>query len=353
MSTKTQARAHTRALVGAGAFAGLIGLAMGCAYLGGSMTKAMTVRAKAERLADAADAGFSNTSLAEASGADASALSIAQAHDPYTVAGGAQRDAEAAQFAARLDFAPVKVQRAGFTPVLRKANFEITPAARPFTMATLDASRDLDCLTQAVYYEARGEGLAGQRAVAQVVLNRVRHPAYPKTICAVVFQGANLRTGCQFSFTCDGSMRGPKNAVAWRRARDVAARALSGEVMGEVGNATSFHTTGVAPDWRFTMVRVTQVGNHLFYRFGGRRGDPGAFRYQARPSTSLDAEPTKPVLAGFTPDLGGDNAPYQILFKGLPGADKDKAEPAKPEAAPKAEEPKVEAPKTEQLAAAE
>ncbi|WP_309604464.1 cell wall hydrolase, partial [Phenylobacterium sp.] len=129
--------------------------------------------------------------------------------------------------------------------------------------------RELDCLTQAVYFEARGETPRGQAAVAQVVLNRVKHPAFPKTVCAVVFQGAATH-GCQFSFACDGSMRRGREAGAWDRARRIASRALSGAVAADIGSATHFHTTGVAPGWGPRMLRVTQVGLHVFYRFNPR-----------------------------------------------------------------------------------
>ena len=151
-----------------------------------------------------------------------------------------------------------------------------------------DRRRALRCLTQAVYYEAALEPDAGQAAVAQVVLNRVRHPAFPKSVCGVVYQGAARRTGCQFSFTCSGVMRGRVNQTAWSRARDVASKALSGSVYASVGNATHFHTTGVAPAWRNSLVRVNQVGSHLFYRFGGRSGSSNAFTYAARPSSASD-----------------------------------------------------------------
>ncbi|HYG27968.1 MAG TPA: cell wall hydrolase, partial [Caulobacteraceae bacterium] len=114
------------------------------------------------------------------------------------------------------------------------------PAARPFRSG---AQSDLDCLTEAVYYEARGEGAAGQAAVAQVVLNRVRHPSFPKSVCAVVYQG------CQFSFACDGSTRRARERGAWNRAREVASKALAGAVAANVGNATHFHTVHVAPQW--------------------------------------------------------------------------------------------------------
>lgn len=264
-----------------------MGLAVGCAYLGGAAAKANTVRAQAERIEGATAAGFTEEALAAAAGGlDESALSIARRHDPYTVAGGAQRDRQAELLTARLE-----QLRAGQTaPGLRRVSLSGPVAAQPFRLGgALDASRDLECLTQAAYYEARGEGRDGMRAVAQVVLNRARHPAFPKTVCGVVFQGAGRRTGCQFSFTCDGSMRGGVNRAAWNRAREVASSALSGSVYAAVGNATHFHTTGVSPGWRHALVRVNQVGDHLFYRFGGRSGSRGSFAYAARPSAPVEA----------------------------------------------------------------
>jgi spore germination cell wall hydrolase CwlJ-like protein len=279
-------------------FGGLVGLAIGCAYMGGTVAKATTLRAQAERLEGATAAGFTEEALAAAAGGlDESALTIARRHDPYTVAGGAQRDRQAELMTARLE----QLRGEPADKALRRINLT-NDAARPFRMGNaLDASRDLECLTQAAYYEARGEGRDGMEAVAQVVLNRVRHPAFPKSICGVVFQGAALRAGCQFSFTCDGSMRGRVNPVAWDRARDVASKALSGAVFAQVGNATHFHTTGVSPGWRNALIQVSQVGHHLFYRFGGRPGSSAAFSYAARPSgerpqlmqASLD--PTVPV----------------------------------------------------------
>jgi spore germination cell wall hydrolase CwlJ-like protein len=129
---------------------------------------------------------------------------------------------------------------------------------------------DLECLTDAVYYEARSESLSGQAAVAQVVLNRVKHPAYPKSVCAVVFQGSG-HSGCQFSFTCDGSMRHRREALAWDRARGVAARVLAGALTARVGSATHYHTLAVSPFWAPSMLRVTTVGAHVFYRFSPYR----------------------------------------------------------------------------------
>jgi hypothetical protein len=127
-------------------------------------------------------------------------------------------------------------------------------------------TRELDCLAEAVYYEARSESARGQAAVAQVVMNRVKKPGFPKTVCGVVFQGAR-HPGCQFSFACDGSMHASLEAQAWDRARHVAARALAGVALAEVGSATHFHTTDVSPGWTVEMRRVAQVGAHVFYRF--------------------------------------------------------------------------------------
>ncbi|MFN3558002.1 MAG: cell wall hydrolase [Brevundimonas sp.] len=269
-------------------FGALVGLAVGGAYLGGAAAKASTVQGQAQRLDGAAAAGFTEEALAAAAGGlDESALTIARRHDPYTVAGPTQRDRQAELLTARLE-----QLRGGSTPGagLRQVNLSAPVAAQPFRLGgALEASRDLDCLTQAVYYEARGEGRDGMRAVAQVVLNRARHPSFPKSVCGVVFQGAGRRTGCQFSFTCDGSMRGRVNTGAWDRARAVASSALSGSVYGNVGNATHFHTTGVAPQWRNSLIRVAQVGDHLFYRFGGRSGASGAFSYAAQRSTDAHA----------------------------------------------------------------
>lgn len=129
---------------------------------------------------------------------------------------------------------------------------------------------ELECMTEAVYYEARSEDVRGQAAVAQVVLNRVKHPAFPKTVCGVVFQGSNHR-GCQFSFTCDGSMRGRREGAAWDRARGIAKRAMAGQISGYVGSATHYHTTAVSPFWAPQMLRVAQVGVHVFYKFSPYR----------------------------------------------------------------------------------
>ena len=159
---------------------------------------------------------------------------------------------------------------------------ELNPAARPFLLkaaAEDDRARSLDCLTAAVYYEAAIEPTDGQRAVAQVVLNRLRHPAFPKTVCGVVFQGSERGTGCQFTFTCDGSMARIPSKEGWARARKVAEEALDGNVYKPVGWATHYHTNWVVPYWSATLTKIANVGSHIFYRWEGGWGRPAAFRY--------------------------------------------------------------------------
>jgi spore germination cell wall hydrolase CwlJ-like protein len=135
----------------------------------------------------------------------------------------------------------------------------------------------LTCLTQAVYYEAANEPMMGRRAVAQVVLNRMRHPAYPKSVCGVVYQGWERATGCQFSFTCDGALLRHPASRPWAEAQDVARAALSGYVEPSVGTATFYHADYVLPKWAFTLNKIQQIGAHIFYRFPGAWGNTSTF----------------------------------------------------------------------------
>jgi spore germination cell wall hydrolase CwlJ-like protein len=153
------------------------------------------------------------------------------------------------------------------------------PAARPFRFAggADDLARATDCLAAAVIYEA-GDDSSGGRAVAQVILNRLRHPAFPKTVCGVVFQGQERSTGCQFTFTCDGALtRWRPSEPGWRRAREVAAMALAGSVDARVGHATHYHTDWVVPYWSSSLDKIAAVGTHLFFRWTGWWGTPPAF----------------------------------------------------------------------------
>ncbi len=149
-------------------------------------------------------------------------------------------------------------------------------AAPPFVLRSASiAERRLavNCLAAAVYYEAGTEPLEGQRAVAQVVLNRVRDPKFPASVCGVVFQRGGHRAVCQFSFVCDGSFRRrPPHARQLAEARGVAEQALAGRVAPEVGTATHYHATYVHPSWERRLVKVERIGGHVFYRRPGEAG---------------------------------------------------------------------------------
>ncbi|MEK6638401.1 MAG: cell wall hydrolase [Pseudomonadota bacterium] len=134
---------------------------------------------------------------------------------------------------------------------------------------TVNRTRALTCLAQAISYEAGNETIAGQEAVAQVILNRLRHPAYPKTICGVVYQGSERKTGCQFTFTCDGSLRRPRSAQSMAFATAIAERVLSGGTSLIVGGATHYHANYVLPYWAPSLVKIANIGAHIFYRMPG------------------------------------------------------------------------------------
>ncbi|RMF03345.1 MAG: cell wall hydrolase [Alphaproteobacteria bacterium] len=128
-------------------------------------------------------------------------------------------------------------------------------------------ARQRRCLATAIYFEARGESERGQLAVAQVVMNRVRSSLYPDTICGVVFQGQLRRSGCQFSFTCDGRADVPREKEQWIKANQLAEKVTSGKVwLEEIGHATHYHATYVRPKWRRQMDHIKRVGRHIFYR---------------------------------------------------------------------------------------
>lgn len=128
--------------------------------------------------------------------------------------------------------------------------------------------REKNCLATAVYFEARGESAMGQRAVAEVILSRTRVPGRPKTICGVVYEGSHRRTGCQFSFTCDGIADRVKSAAAWRQANRIATNVMrtGGKVNAVAGGATFYHADYVNPRWASRMIKVAEIGTHIFYR---------------------------------------------------------------------------------------
>ena len=127
------------------------------------------------------------------------------------------------------------------------------------------------CLAAGVYFEARGESVKGQAAVAQVILNRVKNPRYPNTVCGVVYQNDDWRNRCQFSFACDGIKDRINEPSHWRKAKEVAYAVASGEIyLPEVGSATHYHATYVKPRWARTMEKMKKIGTHIFYRtYGG------------------------------------------------------------------------------------
>ncbi|WP_394690342.1 cell wall hydrolase [Hoeflea sp.] len=127
------------------------------------------------------------------------------------------------------------------------------------------------CLAAGIYFEARGESVEGQAAVAQVILNRVRNPTYPNTICGVVYQNKSWRNRCQFSFACDGikdRVRSPKH---WDMAEEIALATTAGKIwLDQVGSSTHYHATYVNPPWAHKMRRVGKIGLHIFYvTYGG------------------------------------------------------------------------------------
>lgn len=123
-----------------------------------------------------------------------------------------------------------------------------------------------NCLARAVYFEARSESELGQLAVAKVILNRVKDPEYPNTICGVVYQGSGRRNSCQFSFACDGLPDDVKSANSWSNAKRLAQKALAGDAkVGAVGTATNYHADYVKPKWAKSMKRLIKIGRHIFY----------------------------------------------------------------------------------------
>ncbi len=128
------------------------------------------------------------------------------------------------------------------------------------------ATDPVTCLAEAIYFEARSESYEGQEAVAQVVMNRTHMAIYPSTVCGVVFQGWERRTGCQFTFVCDGSLREPSDAFAWERATEIAKHALAGFVYKPMEYATHYHATWMTPYWEASMTRIGKIGGHVFFR---------------------------------------------------------------------------------------
>ena len=139
----------------------------------------------------------------------------------------------------------------------------------PIALVKRERAAETDCLAQVMYYEARGEGIEGEKAVAEVVLQRAQDPGFPKTVCGVVYDGVQPdRRDCQFSFACDGALFTRKDRTAWMRMRQLADRILTGAVRlsGATGRAIAYHSVNVAPLWADGMQKTAAIGNHVFYK---------------------------------------------------------------------------------------
>jgi spore germination cell wall hydrolase CwlJ-like protein len=269
---------------------GLAAAPAALAALGVAMAASSTPRPDVDRTAEAV-ARITRGDLSEAGMSavrarlDAAQLALAERHDPtrrvpelygltpgwesLTLAGKPSLDPGANGLDAQRMNAAMPIAAGALRPA---QPFRFNPATAE------DRRRALRCLTQAVYFEAALESTEGQEGVAQVVLNRVRDPNYPNSVCGVVFEGAERTTGCQFSFTCDGALAQAPVGWAWDRAKRVAERALSGYVATKVGTATHYHADYVHPWWSPTLAKITQIGAHIFYRWKGIYGETSAFR---------------------------------------------------------------------------
>lgn len=129
------------------------------------------------------------------------------------------------------------------------------------------SKKEQRCLAIGIYFEARGEPVKGQAAVAQVILNRVKNPTYPNSICGVVYQNDHMRNRCQFSFTCDGIPDRINSKKHWNTAVAVSSSVTAGKIwLKSIGSSTHYHADYVSPRWGPTMIRLTKIGRHIFYR---------------------------------------------------------------------------------------
>ncbi|WP_420143832.1 cell wall hydrolase [Sphingobium sp.] len=226
-----------------------------------------------------------------------------------------------------MDLPPVEARAVNARTAFVQDGIQI---AQPFLFAgnPTDRNRGQTCLAAALLYEA-GDDPVGQAAVAQVVINRLRHPAFPKSLCGVVLQGWERSSGCQFTFTCDGAMKRKPSPAAWLRAKAAAGAAMSGAVFGGVGLATHYHTDWVVPYWSASLDKIAQVGTHLFFRWPGIYGRPPAFRgaYEGgeilNPAMQALAEADQLTAATQAIDTGTDIIPLpkRIELPGISGAD--------------------------------
>lgn len=217
---------------------------------------------------------------------------------------------------------PVARQRNLALPV-RVAGIEAPPHFTGKVFDGASAARARTCLALAMYYEAGFEGEEGRLAVGQVVLNRVRHAAFPHEVCAVVFERSEGGT-CQFTFACDGAMARPQQPAIWRRTLAEATGLLAGKASGKVGMATHYHADYVFPYWAPRLDKIATIGTHIFYRWPGSWGRRSAFTYRYAGTESVaipDAGSEAVQLAGAPADgpaaiAGGEVAPRRSEREG-------------------------------------
>lgn len=231
---------------------------------------------------------------------------------------GAEEPARASSFLQEFSHPPASAATSADIAVLHSDGVKELAAAAPFILSNFGASNRMQaekCLADAIYYEAGSESEVGQRAVAQVVLNRVRHPMFPSSICGVVYQGAARSTGCQFTFACDGSLARAPSRSGWAEATAIAKRALEGSVYAPVGYATHYHASWMLPYWASSVEKIGRVGGHIFYRWKGESGRPESFSqtYVADEASVHGSQPvgnvTEPELAEFA--FVGENSQRQ------------------------------------------
>lgn len=145
------------------------------------------------------------------------------------------------------------------------------PVSAPAEISGDKLASSSECLATVMYYEARGEGPVGQKAVAEVVLRRTHNKNYADTVCGVVYEGVQpgRKKGCQFSFACDGSLDKPRDGEAWKNVRLLAEKIMTGVIQlgNQTGSAIAYHHIDVTPYWSETMLKTAEIGNHIFYRF--------------------------------------------------------------------------------------
>ena len=189
----------------------------------------------------------------------------------------------------------------------------------PVALAKMEMAAEAECLAEVMYYEARGEGIEGEKAVAEVVLQRTRERDYPSTVCGVAYDGVQPdRRDCQFSFACDGTLRRPRDGYAWQRVRQLAEKVLIGAVRlsGRTGHAVAYHNVDVTPGWAQTMLKTAQIGNHVFYR-----RDPLAQAHQEQAGDEAGltniSVPTSVIKPGML--IGSEEIQPQIQASGAVG----------------------------------